>query len=506
MELKDVLEGDHRCPERIDYLSFQANELVFVARGREAARAGGAARRRPGCACASAELEPIHSHLVWLGTSALELGAISMFWYASASGTRSSTSSRWSPASSMHTRYFQVGGLAEDIPAGLLRPGREVLRRGCRSAVDDYEALLDQERDLARADEGDRLLSAEDAIALGAARAGAARLRRRLGPPQGASRTSPTTRSTSSVPVYLEGRRLRPLHASTWTRCVSRTASSPSASTGSRRWKRRAVDRGRPQGRPAAAGGAPHLDGVLDPPLQDRHRGLPRPRGRGLRPRSSRPRGELGCYVVSDGGPRPWRVKFRAPSFAALAGDGHLYARRCSSPTSSRSSGSLDTGHGRGRPVNADVRGTTRCSELRRSGTRTPRSAVLPALRLARGAERRVAHARALREVGRRARPHARRTASPSRRFYDMFHLGPCRPAPRRGLHEPLVRARRARSRCVEAFEWSSSGSAPARRPRTARSRCGRSSALGGCGYATVVAVDNRYRELYVKPEDVPAS
>jgi NADH-quinone oxidoreductase subunit D len=30
-------------------------------------------------------------------------------------------------------------------------------------------------------------------------------------------------------------------------------------------------------------------------------------------------RGELGCYIVSDGGPRPWRVKFRAPSFAALA-------------------------------------------------------------------------------------------------------------------------------------------------------------------------------------------
>jgi NADH-quinone oxidoreductase subunit D len=29
-------------------------------------------------------------------------------------------------------------------------------------------------------------------------------------------------------------------------------------------------------------------------------------------------RGELGCYLVSDGGPKPWRVKFRAPSFAAL--------------------------------------------------------------------------------------------------------------------------------------------------------------------------------------------
>jgi NADH-quinone oxidoreductase subunit D len=30
------------------------------------------------------------------------------------------------------------------------------------------------------------------------------------------------------------------------------------------------------------------------------------------------PRGENGCYLVSDGGARPWRVKFRAPSFAAL--------------------------------------------------------------------------------------------------------------------------------------------------------------------------------------------
>jgi len=29
-------------------------------------------------------------------------------------------------------------------------------------------------------------------------------------------------------------------------------------------------------------------------------------------------RGELGCYVCSDGGPRPWRVRFRAPSFVAL--------------------------------------------------------------------------------------------------------------------------------------------------------------------------------------------
>jgi NADH-quinone oxidoreductase subunit D len=30
------------------------------------------------------------------------------------------------------------------------------------------------------------------------------------------------------------------------------------------------------------------------------------------------PRGEMGCYLISDGGPRPWRVKFRSASFVAL--------------------------------------------------------------------------------------------------------------------------------------------------------------------------------------------
>jgi NADH-quinone oxidoreductase subunit D len=39
------------------------------------------------------------------------------------------------------------------------------------------------------------------------------------------------------------------------------------------------------------------------------------------------PRGELGCYVVSDGGPKPWRVKFRAPSFVALEATATCMAR-----------------------------------------------------------------------------------------------------------------------------------------------------------------------------------
>ena len=30
------------------------------------------------------------------------------------------------------------------------------------------------------------------------------------------------------------------------------------------------------------------------------------------------PRGEFGCFLVSDGGPKPWRIHFRAPSFVSL--------------------------------------------------------------------------------------------------------------------------------------------------------------------------------------------
>jgi NADH-quinone oxidoreductase subunit D len=58
------------------------------------------------------ELTRIHSHLVWLGTAALELGAISMFWYCFRERDRHPRSVRAGGRTRMHTRYFQAGGLA----------------------------------------------------------------------------------------------------------------------------------------------------------------------------------------------------------------------------------------------------------------------------------------------------------------------------------------------------------------------------------------------------------
>jgi len=68
-------------PERIDYVSFQNNEYVFVA-AVEKLLGLPIPPKAVWMRTLMCELNRIHSHLVWIGTSALELGAISMFWYA----------------------------------------------------------------------------------------------------------------------------------------------------------------------------------------------------------------------------------------------------------------------------------------------------------------------------------------------------------------------------------------------------------------------------------------
>ena len=101
------------------------------------------------------ELNRIHSHLVWLGTSALELGAISMFWYAFREREQILDLFELVTGYRMHTRYFQVGGLAEDIPRGFYPEARKFCD-WMPKAIDDYETLLDAQQDLARAHRGHR--------------------------------------------------------------------------------------------------------------------------------------------------------------------------------------------------------------------------------------------------------------------------------------------------------------------------------------------------------------
>jgi NADH-quinone oxidoreductase subunit D len=151
-------------PERIDYLSFQNNELVFVL-AIEKLLGIEVPEKATWMRMCLAELNRIHSHLVWLGTAALELGAISMFWYCFRERDSILDLFELVGGTRMHTRYFQAGGLAEDIPRGFF-PETRTFVDWMPKAVDDYEAILDQNAIWLERTKGLGLLSAEDALAL----------------------------------------------------------------------------------------------------------------------------------------------------------------------------------------------------------------------------------------------------------------------------------------------------------------------------------------------------
>ena len=270
---------------RIDYVSFQANELVYVLAveellGLEIPRKAVWARM------ALAELNRIHSHLVWLGTSALEIGAISLFWYAFDDRDGLLDLFEMVGGTRMHTRYFQVGGLAEDIPPGFTDEARKFCDAMPKS-VDEYEAILDRNAIWLERTKGDR-----PPVGGRRARARASRARCcarsgvELGPAEG--HALPRLRRGRLRRARLpERRRLRPIQGP-HGRDARVRAHRPAVPRPARRDGRRAVDRGRPQGRAAAPPRAAHVDGVADPPLQDRHRGLHRARRARSTPSSSR--------------------------------------------------------------------------------------------------------------------------------------------------------------------------------------------------------------------------
>jgi NADH-quinone oxidoreductase subunit D len=297
-------------PERIDYVSFQNNELVFVL-AIEKLLGVEPPPKAQWMRMLLCELNRIHSHLIYLGTSALELGAISLFWYCFRERDAILDLFELVTGARMHTRYFQAGGLAEDIPAAFYEECR-AFADTMQKRVDEYEALLSRQPIWLERTKGIGLLSAEDAIALG-----------QSGPVLRASGVDWDLRKAQpylaydevdfDVPVYPNGDvydryRVRIEEMRQSTRIVQQALE------------------GMPEGRWIVGDRK-----LVLPPRHELHtsmeslihhfklvtEGYRVPEGEVYVTIES-PRGELGCYLVSDGGPRPWRVKFRAPSFVAL--------------------------------------------------------------------------------------------------------------------------------------------------------------------------------------------
>jgi NADH-quinone oxidoreductase subunit D len=128
--------------ERMDYLSYFFNMEAFVGCVERLLELEIPPRAKY-LRVIHLELNRIHSHLVWLGTGALDLGAMSMFFYCFRDRDRILDLFELSTGQRMHTRYFQVGGVFEDIPVGFERQARAFCAE-MPSRIDQYEAILNR--------------------------------------------------------------------------------------------------------------------------------------------------------------------------------------------------------------------------------------------------------------------------------------------------------------------------------------------------------------------------
>ncbi len=151
--------------ERMDYVSYYFNALAYCG-AVETLLGVEVPKRAQYLRVIHLELNRIMSHLVWLGTSALDLGAISMLWYCFSEKETILDLFEMSSGARMHTRYFQVGGVIEDIPVGFA----EKLRRFCAGMpgrVDQYKALLHRNEIVLQRLRGVCPLDEETLLALG---------------------------------------------------------------------------------------------------------------------------------------------------------------------------------------------------------------------------------------------------------------------------------------------------------------------------------------------------
>lgn len=112
------------------------------------------------------ELTRLNSHLVWVGSHAADVGALSMLLYAFREREKLQDIFELCSGQRMMTSYFRIGGLAQDIPEGFEAKVREVVDT-FPGRIDDYENLLTKNRIWLNRTVGVAKITAEDAINLG---------------------------------------------------------------------------------------------------------------------------------------------------------------------------------------------------------------------------------------------------------------------------------------------------------------------------------------------------
>jgi NADH-quinone oxidoreductase subunit D len=264
-----------------------------------------------------AELTRINSHLVWLATHALDIGAMSVFLYCFREREKILDIFEMVSGQRMMSTYFRPGGLWRDVPDEFEPAVRDFIDY-LPPRIDDYEKLLTANPIWLDRTQGIGFLSADDAIRLGC-----------TGPTLRGSGVNWDIRKALPYSSYDHFDFDVPLgqHGDVYDRYLIRVEEMRQ----SLRVVRQALDN--MPGGPFRSNNRKYVP----PPRSELGRsmeavihhfklwteGFYPPEGE-VYVRVESPRGELGCFLASDGSPKPWRVHFRTPSFIHLSALPHL--------------------------------------------------------------------------------------------------------------------------------------------------------------------------------------
>jgi NADH-quinone oxidoreductase subunit D len=296
--------------DRIDYLSPMANNLCYCLAVEKLLELEIPARAQWMRVLLS-ELTRLNSHLVWLGTHALDIGAMSVFLYCFREREEILRIFDCISGQRMMTSYFRIGGLALEPPLDFYSRVRALLAM-LPEKIDEYENLLSGNPIWVQRTQNIGILSAADAIAFGV-----------TGPPLRASGVDWDLRRDMPYSSYEKFQFKVPVATAgdVWSRYVVRLQEM----------------------RESVKIAQQALDGLPDGPIKsdapkivlpDREKmktqmeslihhfkivteGFAVPAGQVYQAIES-PRGEMGYFVVSDGTAKPHRVHMRNPTYATL--------------------------------------------------------------------------------------------------------------------------------------------------------------------------------------------
>jgi NADH-quinone oxidoreductase subunit D len=285
--------------DRMDYLAAATNNLGYVETV-EKLMGLEVPRRAQYLRTIMSELQRIASHLVWLGTHAMDIGATTVFLYAFRERELILDLFEEYCGARLTYNSMRIGGLPQDIPAGWDKKVREFCDI-VETKVAEYETLLTQNRIWLERTREVGVISAADAIAIGLS-----------GPPLRGSGVMHDIRKDEPYAAYKEFEFDVPIgsRGDTYDRYLVRMEEFYQ----SVRIIRQALD-GLPEG--PVIGKVPRL---IKPPAGETYHAI------------EAPKGELGYFIASDGKSlSPYRFRVRPPSFCNLQAlrqlvRGHLVA------------------------------------------------------------------------------------------------------------------------------------------------------------------------------------